>query len=112
MKNFSYRDGDRILQNLLYSEYKEDKYVLSNHIIEQARKREINISYIEKMLLFNEPLGVLSSRKNRFKVFYPSELYPNTYDLIVVIAIDPDEKIIGVTTYEDVKTHREGIVDD
>lgn len=112
MRNFSFRDGDRILQNLLCSEYKEDKYVLSNHIIKQAKKREINIDYVLRMLLFNEPLGLLSSRENRFKVFYPSEFHPNTLDLIVVIAIDPDEKIIGVTTYEDSKTHREGIFND
>jgi hypothetical protein len=59
------------------------------------------------MLLNEEPLGVLSSRQNRFKVYYPSENH-NDLDLIVVVAIDDDEKIIGVTTFEDKKIYREG----
>lgn len=70
--------------------------------------RKININYVEKMLLTKEPLGLLSSRKNRFKVYFPSELNPKN-DLIVVIAIDSDDKIIGVTTYEDPITKREGV---
>ena len=52
--------------------------------------------------------GALSSKKNRFKVYYPSELNPNN-DLIIVIAIDSDETIVGITAYEDSKTKREGI---
>jgi len=60
------------------------------------------------MLLNEEPIGVLSSRKNRFKIYYPSEHHDNL-DLIIVIAIDKDEKITGVTTYEDKKTNREGV---
>ncbi len=112
MKDFSFRDGDKILQNLLSSNNKDDKYILSNHIKIQAKKRKINIDYVGRMLLYNEPLGILSSRKNRFKVFYPSEFHSDTDDLIVIIAIDEDEKIIGVTTFEDVKTHREGLIDD
>lgn len=60
------------------------------------------------MLLNEEPLGVLSSRKNRFKVYYPSENHKDL-DLIVVIAIDEDEKIVGVTAFEDKKTYRQGI---
>ena len=111
MKDFSYRDGDKILQNLLSSDLKKDKYVLSNHLLKQAKKRRINIDYIKLMLLYNEPLGVLSSRRNRFKLFYPSQ-FNSSDDLIVIIAIDDDERIIGITTYEDKKTHREGIIDD
>ncbi len=108
MKDFSFRDGDRILENLLSSDYKEDKYVFTKHFIEQAIKRKIDINYIKLMLLYYEPLGILSSRRNRFKVFYPSQFSDN-HDLILVIAIDDDEKIVGITTYEDVKSHREGL---
>lgn len=60
------------------------------------------------MLINEEPLRLLSSRENRFKIFFPSELHPDTHDLIIVIEIDDNEKVIGVTTYEDSKTHREG----
>lgn len=109
LKEYSYREGDKILQKLIQTEDKQDKYVLTNHIKKQACKRGINISYLENMLLNEEPLGVLSSRKNRFKVFYPSEINPKQFDLIIVIAIDDDEKIVGVTTYEDAISHREGI---
>lgn len=64
--------------------------------------------YIEYMLLNEEPLGMLSSRKNRFKVYYPSKNHDDL-DLIIVIAIDDDQKVIGVTVFEDEKTHREGV---
>ena len=104
MMEYSYRDGDKILQNLIMADDKEDLYILSNHI-KRANFRKINLDYVKEMLLNNEPLGVLLSRKNRFKIFYPSE-YHQDLDLIVVIAIDVNQKIIGVTTYEDKKTHR------
>lgn len=87
----------------------DDKnYVSTNHLKSRANIRKINLDYIEKMLLNEEPLGVLSSRKNRFKVYYPSENHKDL-DLIVVIAIDEDEKIVGVTAFEDKKTYRQGI---
>lgn len=108
MIEYSFREGDKILQNLIMADTKEDLYVLSNHLKERADFRKISVNYIKKMLLTEEPLGVLSSRKNRFKIFYPSEYHQNL-DLIVVIAIDENQKIIGVTTYEDEKSHREGI---
>ncbi len=108
MKEYSYREGDRVLQKLIKSKDKEKKYALTKHIKKKAILRKINIAYIEKMLLTKEPLGLLSSRKNRFKVYFPSETDSNN-DLIVVIAIDSDDKIIGVTTYEDPISKREGI---
>lgn len=103
---YSYREGDRILQKLIKS--KNKKYKPTCHIKKKTKFRKININYLEKMLLTKEPLGVLSSKKNRFKVYYPSELNPNN-DLIIVIAIDSDETIVGITAYEDSKTKREGI---
>lgn len=109
MKNYSYREGDKILQKLINSNDKKDKYVLSTHLITQANKRNINLKYLESKLINEEPLGLLSTRKNRFKVFFPSESSPDTHDLIVIIAIDDDKKIIGVTTYEDPITYREGV---
>ena len=111
MNEYSFRDGDKILQNLINSDDKQDKYYLTPHIRQRASIRDINIEYLESVLINDEPLGVLSTRRNRFKVFYPSELHSDTLDLIVVIAIDDNEKIIGVTTYEDSKTHREGILE-
>lgn len=108
---YSFRDGDRILQNLITSDNKQDKYYLTPHIKQRANLRNISIEYLEYMLINEEPLGVLSSRRNRFKVFYPSELHSDSKDLIVVIKIEDDEKIIAITTYEDNKTHREGIVE-
>ena len=108
MKDYSYREGDKVLQKLINSKNKDKKYISSRHIKKQALLRKINIKYVEKMLLTKEPLGLLSSRKNRFKVYFPSELNPKN-DLIVLIAIDSDDKIIGVTTYEDPITKREGV---
>ena len=61
------------------------------------------------MLLTKEPLGDLSSRKNRFKIYFPSKTNGDKNDLIIIIAIESDETIIGVTAYEDSKTKREGI---
>lgn len=69
MTEYSYREGDKILQNLIKTENKKNKYVLTTHIKKQAQKRRINLQYIEHMLINEEPLGILSSRKNRFKVF-------------------------------------------
>jgi hypothetical protein len=108
MAEYSFREGDKILQNLIKSEDKNKMYILTPHLKSRANLRKIDIDYIKKMLLTQEPLGVLSSRKNRFKIFYPSENDPY-FDLIIVIAIDDDQKIIGVTTYEDIISHREGI---
>lgn len=108
MVEYSFREGDKILQNLITCEDKDERYVLTPHLKSRAKLRKINIDYIKRMLLNEEPLGVLSSRKNRFKIFYPSENHQDL-DLIIVIAIDDTQNIIGVTTYEDVKTHREGI---
>ena len=110
MNEYSFREGYEILQNLINSDYKQGKYYLTPHIRQRASIRDINIEYLESVLINDEPLGLLSTRRNRFKLFYPSELHSDTHDLIVVIAID-NEKIIGVTTYEDSKTHREGIVE-
>ncbi len=109
MTNYSFREGDKVLQKLIQSKNKEKKYVRTKHIENQAKKRKINIDYLEKMLLTKEPLGVLSSRKNRFKIFFPSETNGDKNDLIIIIAIESDETIIGVTAYEDSKTKREGI---
>lgn len=106
MAEYSFRQGDKILQKLIESDDKN--YVLSSHLESRANLRKIDLNYIKTMLLNEEPLGVLSSRKNRFKVYYPSENNKDL-DLIIVIAIDDDEKIIGVTTFEDIKTYREGI---
>ncbi len=108
MIDYSFRQGDKILQELLKSGNKQDKYVFTNHLKSRANLRKINLNYIRQMLLNEEPLGILSSRKNRFKLFYPSENNIDL-DLIIVIAIDDNQKIIGVTVYEDKKTHREGI---
>ena len=111
MNEYSFRDGDKILQKVISSNNKQDKYYLTPHIRQRAKLREINIEYLESMLINEEPLGILSSRRNRFKIFYPSELHPDSSDLIIVIAIDDDEKIICLTTYEDSKTYREGIIE-
>jgi len=46
--------------------------------------------------------------KTDLNFFYPSENNKNL-DLIIVVAIDDNQKIFGVTVYEDKKTHREGI---
>ena len=108
MAEYSFREGYRILQNLVKSRNKNDNYVLSHHLKSRAKLRKIDLNYIEEMLLNEEPLGILSSRKNRFKVYYPSKNHEDL-DLIIVIAIDVDEKIIGVILFEDEKTHREGI---
>ncbi len=108
MVRYSFREGDKILQKLIQSNNNEKNYELSSHLKSRAKLRKINLSYIKKMLLNEEPIGVLSSRKNRFKIYYPSEHHSNL-DLIIVIAIDKDEKITGVTTYEDKKTNREGV---
>lgn len=110
MNEYSFRDGDKILQKLITSDNKEDKYYLTPHIRQRAKLREINIKYLESILINEEPLGILSSRRNRFKIFYSSEIHPDSSDLIIVIAID-DEKIICLTTYEDSKTYRERIIE-
>lgn len=61
------------------------------------------------MILHTEPLGILSTRQNRFKLFYPHPTQKETHDLIIIIAIDKDETIIGLTVYEQKKSYREGI---
>ena len=104
--NFTYREGDKILQELITLESKEEKLELSNHFKKRAKLRGISIDYAKKMILNEEPLGLLSSRDNRFKVFYPGE---HEDDLVVVIAIEDDYKVIGVTVYEDKISKREGI---
>ena len=98
MAKYSFREGDRILQKLIKTKNKKEKYILTHHLKSRAKLRKINLNYIEKMLLNEEPLGILSSRKNRFKVYYPSEKHDDL-DLIIVIAIDDNQKIIGVTIY-------------
>ena len=108
MAEYSFREGDKILQNLIKAKNKNDKYIFTHHLKSRAKLRKINLNYIDKVLLNEEPLGILSSRKNRFKVYYPSENHDDL-DLIIVIEIDDNQKIIGVTTFEDKKTHREGI---
>ena len=59
------------------------------------------------MVLNTEPLGVLSSVENKFKVFYPSE-HNNYEDLIVIIAIDDNNDIIILTVFEDSISKRIG----
>ena len=54
---YSYREGDRILQKLIKS--KNKKYKPTCHIKKKTKFRKININYLEKMLLTKEPLGVL-----------------------------------------------------
>ena len=108
MAEYSFREGDKILQDLINSKNKKDKYVLTKHLKSRAKLRKIDLDYIEYMLLNEEPLGILSSRKNRFKVYYPSKNHDDL-DLVIVIAIDNDQKVIGVTVFEDEKTHREGV---
>ena len=67
MVEYSFRDGDRILQNLIKSDDKGKGYRLSNHLKSRANLRNINLNYLENMLLNEEPLGVLSSRKTDSK---------------------------------------------
>ena len=108
MREYSYREGDTILHKLIKSNEKHKKYVRTHHIEKKAKIRNINIKSLENMLLNKEPLGVLSSRDNRFKIYFPSESDSES-DLIIIVAIEDDETIIGVTTYDDPKTKREGI---
>ena len=53
MIEYSFREGDKILQNLIMADTKEDLYVLSNHLKERADFRKISVNYIKKMLLKN-----------------------------------------------------------
>ena len=105
MKNCTFREGDKVLQNLIKVN-SIDKLELTNHFIKRSIIRHISIDYVKEMLLNEEPLGLLSSYENRFKVFYPSE--NKKFDLIVVIAIE-DGKVVVLTAYEDNISKREGI---
>ena len=71
MVTYSFRQGDKILQELLKSDDKNSKYIFTNHLKSRANLRKINLNNIKQMLLNEEPLGILSSRKNRFKLFLP-----------------------------------------
>lgn len=59
------------------------------------------------MILNNEPLGVLSSKKNTFKIYYPSE-NDNTKDLIIIIGVIDNKNIKVITIYENELSKREG----
>lgn len=107
MKNYTYREGDLILQELINNPNKKDKLILSEHFKKRSKLRRIDEKYVQDMILNQEPIGVLSSRKNRFKLFYPSNK-DKSFDLIVIIAIEDNKNIILLTTFEDKKSKREG----
>lgn len=46
MVEYSFREGDRILQNLVKSKNKNDNYVLSHHLKSRAKLRKIDLNYI------------------------------------------------------------------
>lgn len=43
MIEYSYREGDKILQNLILADDKEGLYILSDHIKKRANFRKINL---------------------------------------------------------------------
>ena len=61
MVEYSFRDGDRILQNLTESDDKGKGYRLSNHLKSRANLRNINLNCLENMLLNDSSNGICNS---------------------------------------------------
>ncbi len=94
-KYYSIGDAEEII---LQSNKKD--LIFTIHSFKRESKRNISEEYVKKAILELDYLDITQDGGNEFKLYYPSQTQDNK-ELIIVIAINDDKKIIIQSVWEE-----------
>lgn len=79
----------------------DDRIKFTGHVEDKIKDRGLSKEVVKDLILYETPVGMLKQDLTKFKVYYPFPDKESTYDLIIILAIDNNTKVLKpVTTYQ------------